>query len=123
MSCKLRFQPTLLYSNMKLNSTVLSFAVVAALSIFTSCSNKTEDKPEVEVSRNAQILNSPVKSQKAYDRGLAVGQKIAGMEHASREREFAVIEAHRMVAALERNGFVQSAQDFAKGVHAGMKGR
>ena len=106
---------------MKQKTALFSIICIAACFLFTSCSQKKEDAPEVEITRNSIILNSPVKSQKAYDRGLELGKKISQMESASREREYAVIEAHRMVSSLERNGFKQTAQDFAKGIHAGMK--
>lgn len=105
---------------MKFKTVALSFISICLLGCFASCAEKEEKTNEIPVSRNSVILNSPVVSQKAYDRGIAVGEKISKMERASRERESAVIEAHQMVAALERNGFKQSAQDFAKGVHAGM---
>lgn len=88
--------------------------------LLSSCTKHEDEAPVKELSKNQVILKSPVVSQKAYNRGLELGQRISRMERASRERESAVIKAHSMVAALERNGFKQSAQDFAKGVHAGM---
>ena len=43
------------------------------------------------------------------------------MEPDSREREYALIEVHGVISALERNGFRQSARDFSKGVTDGLR--
>ena len=100
-------------------ASLVCFVSIAAL---CGCSKpEPPSEPVQYVSRNTQILNAPIVSQRAYERGVSVGERISKMQRNSREREAAIIEVHGMVSALERNGFRQSAQDFAKGVHAGLK--
>lgn len=98
-------------------STILTIAFCA------SCTDEktVRDQESIKEEDSSELVASPVKSQKAFDKGYSIGKHIAEMDNGSREKESALLEVYSIISGLERNGFRQSAIDFSKGVNAALK--
>lgn len=90
---------------------------ILSLCLFSSCSSSDKEIVKDGQTVTSTVVNAPVVSHRAYERGLAEGKRIAKMDVDSRERERALIDIQGMASALERNGYKQSARDFVKGVN------
>lgn len=86
------------------------------LALTVSCSESDSTPKTMQIADAETLESAQIVSQKAYDRGYAVGRHISSMQMHSREREYALVEVHGMISALQRNGFKQTAIDFSKGV-------
>lgn len=105
---------------------LILFIITGFVVILTSCSHNAADNVDSGSDSTVVAVKSEsveIVSQKAYQRGRSVGKQICTFEENSREREKAIIEAHGMASALERNGYRQTAKDFKKGVHDVIAGK
>ena len=93
---------------------------ISSLMVFSlaSCSDGSETTVAGNDSLSGETVfeDTEIKNQKSYNKGIEIGSRISSMEPESREREYALLEVHSLISALERNGFKQSATDFSKGV-------
>ena len=101
---------------MKILKHTLIVSFIALMLITTSCSKHKADTTytSVEISPSDTVV---IKSQKAYNRGIAEGRRIAAMNEGY-DRQNAIFEMYALITALERNGFPQTASDFACGLQS-----
>lgn len=107
--------------------TKLLYSVLAAVCLFSmmSCTGSHESEAITEISftnnQDTDGVDRPVIAHQAYERGLEAGRRIASLTPNSAEREHALIEVHSLVSSLRRNGYVQSAIDFQRGVYSALE--